>query len=349
MTSLNSRAPLASHSARVAGPNLPRFKPNPYAVGAVAASAVLAVCAVVNHRLAKKTERDNPPAGKFIYVDNVRLHYIERGNGEPLVLLHGNGSMIQDFETSGLIAMAADRYRVIVFDRPGYGYSERPRDTVWTPEAQADLIHAALQKIGASHSTLLGHSWGALVAVALGLKYPAAVRGLVLASGYYYPTPLAGVVALSATALPVLGDLLRYTLSPLVSRLMWPGLLRKIFGPAPVPKKFNAFPKEMTFRPSQIRASAAESALLIPAAFAAREHYSELKMPVVIVAGDDDRLIDVDRQSARLRGEVAHSSFHRIADNGHMVHQTATALVMAAIDEAAGSRQPQLRGAPFAA
>ena len=49
----------------------------------------------------------NPPAGQFLEVDGVRLHYVERGEGEPLVLLHGNGSMIQDFETSGLIDMAA--------------------------------------------------------------------------------------------------------------------------------------------------------------------------------------------------------------------------------------------------
>lgn len=178
----------------------------------------------------------------------------------------------------------------------------------------------------------------------LGPEVPCSSPRLGVGVWNYYPTLRVDMAALSAPALPVLGDLVRYTLSPFVGRLMWPSLLRKIFGPAPVPKKFNAFPKEMTFRPSQIRASAAESALMIPAAFAARGHYSDLKMPVVIVAGEDDRLIDVDRQSARLRGEVAHSSFHRIADSGHMVHQTATALVMAAIDEAASSRQPQPRG-----
>lgn len=71
----------------------------------------------------------------------MRLHYVERGHGEPLVLLHGNGSMIQDFETSGLIEAAARTYRVIVFDRPGYGHSERPRSTVWTAEAQSNLFH----------------------------------------------------------------------------------------------------------------------------------------------------------------------------------------------------------------
>ncbi len=122
---------------------------------------------------------------------------------------------------------------------------------------------------------------------------------------------------------------------------MWPFLLRKIFGPAPVPEKFDAFPKEMTFRPSQIRASAAEAALMIPDASAARGHYADLKMPVVIVAGEDDRLIDIDRQSARLHGDVAHSRLHRVAGSGHMVHQTATGVVMAAIDEAAGLKQSQ--------
>jgi pimeloyl-ACP methyl ester carboxylesterase len=50
------------------------------------------------------------------------------------------------------------------------------------------LIKLALARIGVSHAVVLGHSWGASVAIALALRYPALVRGLVLASGYYYPT-----------------------------------------------------------------------------------------------------------------------------------------------------------------
>ena len=57
-----------------------------------------------------------------------------------------------------------------------------------------------------------------------------------------------------------------------------------------VPKKFKRFPKEMALRPSQIRASAAESALMIPNAFHLRDEYANLKMPVVIIAGDKDRV-----------------------------------------------------------
>jgi pimeloyl-ACP methyl ester carboxylesterase len=310
-------------------------KSRPFAIAAAAIGA-LALAAVYNRHRADEAERDNPPAGRFVEINGVRLHYVERGTGEPLVLLHGNGSMVQDFESSGLLDMAAQKYRVIAFDRPGFGHSERPRSTVWTPQAQADLIHAALTKIGVTRAIVLGHSWGASVAVALAQKHPQAVAGLVLASGYYYPSARADVVFASGPAVPVAGDVMRYTLAPILGRAMWPIVLRKIFGPAPTPRKFAGFPKEMALRPSQIRATAAESALMIPNAFRMQGDYADLKMPVVIVSGDDDRLIDVD-QSARLHEEIAQSSFHRVRGAGHMVHQSAPGAIMAAIDEAAAA------------
>jgi pimeloyl-ACP methyl ester carboxylesterase len=101
---------------------------------------------------------------------------------------------------------------------------------------------------------VLGHSWGTLVAVALALRYPRKVKALILASGYYYPTARADVLLLSPPAIPLIGDILSHTISPILSRLMWPFLLRKIFAPRPVPKKFKGFPEEMAVRPSQIRA-----------------------------------------------------------------------------------------------
>jgi pimeloyl-ACP methyl ester carboxylesterase len=298
--------------------------------------------ALVNRFVAKKAERNNPPTGKFVKVGGVRLHYIERGEGEALVLLHGNGSMIEDFSSSGLVDKAARRYRVIVFDRPGFGHSERPRRIIWTPENQADLICKALRQIGVSRAIVLGHSWGAAVAAALALKHPE----MILASGYYYPTVRGDVVFLSGPAVPVIGDILSHTLSPILGRMSWPFLMRKIFGPSPVPKKFGGFPKEMALRPSQVRASAAESALMIPAAFAFRKHYARLKMPVTIIAGEEDRLIDIDKQSARLHHAVTQSMLRRVPGVGHMVHQTATDFVMAAIDETANQPRTACSSSP---
>jgi pimeloyl-ACP methyl ester carboxylesterase len=323
---LRSPRSLAHHGRTIA-------QTHPYVVAAATALGALAVAALVNRCLAKNAENDNPPAGHFLEVNGVRLHYVERGSGVPLVLLHGNGSMIQDFESSGLIDLAAKNYRVIVFDRPGFGHSDRPRNVVWTPAAQAELINSALERLGISHAIVCGHSWGASVAVALALRYPKVVQGLVLASGYYYPTLRPDVVALSAPAVPLVGDVLRYTISPIVSRIMWPVLMTKIFDPRSVPKKFEGFPKEMALRPSQIRASAAESALMIPGAFDFQDEYANLKMPVSIIAGEEDRLINIDEQSHRLHGNIAQSKFHRVPGAGHMVHQTATSSVMSAINQ----------------
>ena len=194
----------SSSLSRKLNSSIEAVKSHPIAFGLVAA---LAAMALANRHLAKKAERENPPAGRFMTVNGVRLHYVDQGSGTPLVLLHGNGSMIQDFQSSGLIDLAAKKYRVIAFDRPGYGHSDRPRSTIWTPEAQADLINAALLKLGVSRAVILGHSWGTLVALATALKYQHRVRGLILASGYYYPTIRADVLVLSAPSVPVLGDI----------------------------------------------------------------------------------------------------------------------------------------------
>jgi pimeloyl-ACP methyl ester carboxylesterase len=299
------------------------------------AATLLAATAIANSYFAEKAQRDNPPRGRFIDVDGVRLHYVERGNGRPLALFHGNGSMIQDFESSGLIDLAAENYRVIVFDRPGFGHSLRPRNVVWTPEAQADLFKKAFDRLNVERAIVLGHSWGASVAVALAIRHPSFVEALVLASGYYFPTARADAVASLLPAMPGFGDIISHTISPILSRLMWPAMLRKAFGPRSVPEKFTGFPKEMAVRPSQLRASAVESALMIPAASGFSKAYGELDMPTIIIAGEDDRLIDINEQSVRLHRDVRQSKLHRIAGAGHMIQQSATPDLMAAIDEAA--------------
>ena len=108
MKIFKSKAPLVTTGSRVRKP-LAEIGDHPYATAAAVGIAALAVSALVNHRLAKDAERRNPPQGRFLEVDGVRLHYVERGKGQPLVLLHGNGSMIQDFESSGLLDKAAKK------------------------------------------------------------------------------------------------------------------------------------------------------------------------------------------------------------------------------------------------
>jgi pimeloyl-ACP methyl ester carboxylesterase len=332
--------------SRFARKSVARVRENPrrntiyFAVGAALAAAALIVRQRTN-----EAESENPPLGNFIDVDGVRLHYVERGAGQPLVLLHGDGSLIQDFELSGLIDMAAKNYRVIAFDRPGYGYSDRPRMTIWTPQAQAALLHRALQKLGARQPIVVGHSWGTLVAIAMGLDFPDDVKSLVLLSGYYYPTARLDVPLLSPPAIPIIGDLLRYTISPLIGRMIWPAMKRRIFSPAPVPERFESgFPVWMTLRPSQMRATAADSALMIPAAFSLRHRYHELTMPVVIMAGESDWHADQHLHSERLHEELPHSTLHITRGAGHMLHHVAQHEVMDAINQAATAVGAEYQG-----
>src|SRR3954454_23027940 len=225
-------------------------------------------------------ERKNPPIGTFIECDDVRLHYLERGDRAApcVVLFHGNGSMIQDFMISGLVDRLSLHHRVVCFDRPGFGYSQRPRWRIWTATAQAALFVKALNQLGIRNPVVLGHSWGALVAIAIGLRSDYPIRGLVLASGYYFPTWRWDVWMMSGPAIPVLGDLVRYTVAPIISWAILPTLFRKLFAPRSVPRDFKTrFPASLTLRPKQLRAAAEESAFLIPMAAKFQSHYPSIQ------------------------------------------------------------------------
>jgi len=301
---------------------------------AAASAAALAATALVVRQEARRAERENPPTGKFVTVDGVRLHFVDTGGSGPaVVLLHGNGAMIADMEISGLIDRAARNYRVIAFDRPGYGYSERPRDRLWTPVAQARLLRHALTLMGIERPVIVGHSWGNLVALALGLDFPRDVSGLVLVSGYYFPSVRADALLFGPPAIPGVGDVMRYTVSPVIGHAIAPKMIRKMFAPMPVTPRFDAeFPVELTLRPSQIRASSEETALMIPAAAALESRYRDLRMPVIILAGAEDEIVDTNDQSVRLHSAIAQSELKVLPGLGHMLHHFAADQVVAAID-----------------
>src|SRR3954453_20907780 len=298
-------------------------------------AAALGAAALYTNKMTRDAERKYPPIGRFLKVDGVRLHYIEQGQGEPLVLIHGNGTLIQDFTINGLVDRLSERFRVIVFDRPGYGYSDRPRG-LWTPRAHATLFEHALAQLGVEHAIVLGHSWGTMVAVSLALQASMLVRSLVLLSGYYFPTARMDVALNTPLAVPGIGDALRHTVSPSLARLMLPGGIRAMFAPAPVPEHFDRlFPKDLMVRPLQLRASMEDAAMMTPSVMELEQHYRELTLPVVILTGGDDQIADVDRQSKRLHKEIPQSELTVLPGLGHMVHHLAPDEVIKAIDRAA--------------
>jgi pimeloyl-ACP methyl ester carboxylesterase len=272
-------------------------------------AAALAGMAAVAQQNALNAERKFPPKGTFLNVHSIRLHMIDTGGpGPAVILLHGNGVTLADMEISGLISRAAHRHRVVAFDRPGFGYSYRPRTTIWTPAAQANLLSAAFEMMGIEEAVVVGHSWGCMVALALALNHPRLVTGLVLVAGYYFPTPRIDVPLFAPPAIPVIGDVVRYTIAPLVGQLIKNKVIRKLFSPQRVPSRFSAdFPTELSLRPGQIRAASEETGLMVSSAAAAAGRYKELQMPITIMAGTADEVADPRRQSLRLHDTINHS------------------------------------------
>lgn len=300
--------------------------------GAAAVGTALAASAIVNAARARRAERDNPPIGEFLNLEGVRLHYLDRGSGPVLVLIHGNGTMIEDWLISGLIDRLAAQHRVIAFDRPGFGHSSRPRGRLWTPGAQADLIAEALMALDADPAHVVAHSFGTLVALSLALDHPALVTRLSLISGYYFPSARLDVVPASTPAIPVVGDVMRHSVSPWVAGAMMPRLERKVFAPAPVDREWHErFPQDMALRPSQIRAEAEEAAMMIPAAASLARHYGALVRPVTIIAGRGDALVDQQAQAVRLNGALPDSRLVMLEGVGHMLHHSAPEAVEHAI------------------
>ena len=307
------------------------------------AAAVLATSAGVTAWRARAAELQHPPAGEFLEIDGVRLHYVERGAGPALVLLHGNGAMTEDFAISGILDRLAQHYRVIAIDRPGFGHTTRPRPRIWTAQVQAELVHAALARLGVAQAIVVGHSWGTLAALSLALDHPADVRSLVLLAGYYFPTIRADVLAFSILATPVIGDLLAWTVMPIIGSAMRGVVFRKLFAPAAVSPPFNAeFPTALALRPSQIKASAIDTELMPVSATAIAGRYAELVIPVVIMAGKHDRIVDFERQSRRLAATLPNARLIAFDEVGHMMHHTIPVSVVEAVDLAAADSEPKL-------
>jgi pimeloyl-ACP methyl ester carboxylesterase len=294
--------------------------------------AVLAIAAIAFSAIA---ERRNPPVGKFVQAQDLRLHYVEHGNSaDPVVVIfHGNGSMIQEIAISGVIDLLSTRNRVICFDRPGFGHSTRTRLKLWTPEAQAKLFVEALTKLGIRNPVILGHSWGTLVALAVALRDDYPVRGLTLVSGYYFPTLRLDFWLLSGPAAPIFGDILSYTLAPIVAVALLPRILRKLFAPAPISENFKRhFPFSLALRPKQLQAAAEESAYLVPATARLQAGYRNIKCPVQLIHGDSDEVIEKE-QTLRMHRVLGRSELRVIPQAGHMVHHVDPEAVSRTVDD----------------
>lgn len=297
--------------------------------------AVLAACAGVTLAGTWAIERANPPAGRFVEVEGGRLHVVELGprDAPPVLLLHGASGNLADMRVA-LGERLAQRYRVILVDRPGHGWSDRPGGAADAlPSAQAKLIHQALTRLGVTRPIVVGHSWSGALATAYALAYPDEMRGLVLLAPVTHPWP-GGIGWINdVVAMPVIGPLVARTLIlPTGYFMLKPGVAG-VFRPDAPPENYGERTGvAMLLRPREFIANAQDLSKLKEFVRAQSQRYGELKMPVTIIAGDKDPVVYTDIHSRAIARQAAQAKLNVLPGVGHMVHYVAADKVVQAID-----------------
>ena len=276
-----------------------------------------------------------PPEGQFVTVEGLRVHAVVTGSGPDLVLIHGSSGNTRDF-TFSFVDLVKDRYRVIVFDRPGLGYSDRlPRGSEGIFD-QARVLSEAAVALGAPKPIVLGHSYGGAVALAWALDHPDRISALVTVSGpsHRWDGPLPWLYRVTSSWL---GSVL---VVPLITAWVPQGYVQdqiaSIFPPQRMPKGYADYiGAPLTLRRESLRANADQRAVLKSEISAMQGRYDELTMPFELVHGDADDTVWFDVHVTPMQAQAPTVHVTRLPGIGHMAHQVAGPQVAAAVDRAA--------------
>lgn len=264
-------------------------------------------------------------------VNGVALNYVSAGSGRPVVLIHGNPGSHHDF-TFSVFEKLAESYHVFAFDRPGHGHSGRSGTFETTVEVQAAMIHEALRKLSIEKPVLVGHSWGGSLALAAAVAYGSELSGVVLLAPAVYPT-----VNIEAWSLlprvPLLGPLFVKTLTPLIGRAIVKGSLRDAYHPQDVHDEYAERTADLWMRPDRVSAWAYDEKTLRASLEHLSKQYSQIDLPVVIVTGDADRVVEPKDHAYPLHKAIKESKLIVLPDTGHQLPQTRPEAVLEAIDE----------------
>lgn len=124
-----------------------------------------------------------------------KLHYIDEGEGTPILFLHGNPTW--SFLYRGIVIRLRKSFRCIAPDLPGFGLSDHPLDYRYTPEEHARTIRHFVQQLDLQHLTIMGHDWGGPIAMKVAVDETDRIHSLVMGNTWYWPTTAFHLKALS--------------------------------------------------------------------------------------------------------------------------------------------------------
>ncbi|WP_282151077.1 alpha/beta fold hydrolase [Ruegeria atlantica] len=276
-----------------------------------------------------------PPEGEMVMVDGIAVHAVVMGEGPDVVLIHGSSGNTRDM-TFALAPILAENFRVIVFDRPGLGYSDSFNPNGETIDEQALILQKAAAKLGAEKPIVAGQSYGGSVSLAWAVTRPDNISALVLIAPAAIPweTPLDGFNKLASTeagntlALPLI--------TAFVPEWYVEQALDKVFAPQTAPEGYSQhFGPGLTMRRASMHANAKQRANLLNEVRALQPRYGEISVPTEVVHGTADTTVKFAWHAEQLVDQIPDAELIELPGIGHMPQVVAAPEVASAIDRAA--------------
>ncbi|MFD2784739.1 alpha/beta fold hydrolase [Hymenobacter rubripertinctus] len=296
-------------------------------------SAIVAGLVLFTHRTARKVRAALPPSGSFVDLPHGRLHVREQGAGPVLLLVHGLGGQMGQFNYAVAERLAED-FRVVVVDRPGSGYSAALASSDLA--SQADALAELITRLELGRPLVVGHSLGGAVVLALALNHPKLVSGLALIS------PLA---ALPETVPAIFQRLLipsrwkrqlvAWTVATPLSIRRSPQVMQALFRPETPPRDYATRGGGMlSLQPAQFLATIADLEFLPSYLPTLTARFPDLRLPVRVLYGRHDAVLDWQLNGQALTENIPGATL-RLIEGGHMLPITQPELVARFIRETA--------------
>jgi pimeloyl-ACP methyl ester carboxylesterase len=257
---------------------------------------------------------------EFIDINGMSIHVKRVGQGEPVfLLLHGFAASLYSWHV--VMEPFSQLGKVIAYDRPGFGLSEHPLtwqgNNPYSANFQVELVIGLLDHLGVQHAILVGSSAGGTVSMQVALAYPERVSALILVDAAIYKGG-----GMPRWLHPLLGTPQMRHLGPLITRQVLSrgqDLIKLAWhDPARLsPEMLELYPKPFqveNWDKALWEFTRANHATNLP------DHLDEITLPVLVVTGDDDRIVPTS-DSIRLARELPNASLEVIADCGHLPHE----------------------------
>jgi len=276
----------------------------------------------------------------YLEIEKIRVRYVEAGAGPAVVMIHGNAGSVDDFDFKSLGLLCRD-HRVVAVDRPGHGKSDRPNGTAATLKYQTQLLHEALTQLGVTRPVLVGHSWGGALALSYAVEYPQELSAIVLLAPAAYADEGEDQFLRAVLETPVIGDV-SLTVGRLVfGKSILKKELKRAFYPDTVPNEYLRHASSLWLHHKQLRAYFEDEFSLNKDLARISKHYPDIRMPVVIVTGDHDKVVSAKDNAYRLRDSIAQSQLIELKNTGHQVPQTHPESIYSALSLTSNSSSPR--------